>query len=133
MDTAGQDDYQTMLDSWISYADAFVLVYAIDDKESFDVIKVRYDRILKNKGADKPPIIIAGNKCDLENRRKVEYKAGADLAEAWKVPFLEVSALNKINVSETFFCVAKELLNKKLKGNKTVADDKELKKRCYCF
>ena len=35
MDTAGQDDYQAMLDSWINFADGFILVYAINDEESF--------------------------------------------------------------------------------------------------
>ena len=47
LDTAGQDDYQTMLDTWINSSDGFLLVYSIDNKESFDSTKVRYERILK--------------------------------------------------------------------------------------
>ena len=49
LDTAGQDDYQTMLDTWINSADGFILVYSIDNSESFESTKTRYDRIMKLK------------------------------------------------------------------------------------
>ena len=39
LDTAGQDDYQTMLDTWINSAEGFILVYSIDNKESFESVK----------------------------------------------------------------------------------------------
>ena len=41
LDTAGQDDYQTMLDTWINSCDGFILVYSIDNKESFESVKIR--------------------------------------------------------------------------------------------
>ena len=71
LDTAGQDDYQTMLDTWINSSDGFVLVYSIDNKDSFESTKKRYERILKLKGDQKVAIVVAGNKCDLEESRKV--------------------------------------------------------------
>ena len=49
LDTAGQDDYQSMIDTWINSVDGYILVYSIDNYESFEAIKVRYDRIIKNK------------------------------------------------------------------------------------
>ena len=49
LDTAGQDDYQTMLDTWINSSDGFILVYSIDKKDSFESMKSRYGRILKLK------------------------------------------------------------------------------------
>ncbi len=132
LDTAGQDDYQTMLDSWIASADGFILVYSIDDKESFDVLKAKYDRIIKNKAGEKPSIIMVGNKCDLIDKRKVSQEEAEQKAKTWKINFLEVSALEKINVKETFLVVAKELLIKKAKiDTKEKRDDG--KKRCYCF
>ena len=39
LDTAGQDDYQTMLDTWINSSDGFILVYSIDNKDSFESTK----------------------------------------------------------------------------------------------
>jgi small GTP-binding protein len=133
LDTAGQDDYQTMIDTWIGSSEAFILVYAIDDRESFDVIKGRYERIKKNKVGEKPIILLAGNKCDLVDKRKVESKEAEDLAKLWNVNFLEVSALEKINVKETFLIVAKELLLKKAKIENNLSSTDENKKRCFCF
>ena len=32
-----------MLDTWINFAEGFVLVYSIDDRESFESLKDKYD------------------------------------------------------------------------------------------
>jgi len=94
LDTAGQDDYQSMLDSWISYADGFLLIYSIDDKESLEAIKSKYDRIMKNKKGQDPQIIVIGNKCDLpENKRRIEKSAVETLCKEWNIKCLEASAL----------------------------------------
>ena len=122
-----------MMDSWIGFADGFILVYAIDDPQSFEVIKGKYDRILKNKPGEKPPIIVVGNKCDLADKRKVEVKEVEALTKSWNVNFLEVSAQEKINVKETFLVVAKQLLLKKARIENLDTDDAKSKKRCYCF
>jgi small GTP-binding protein len=123
-----------MLDSWIGFAEGFLLVYAIDDRDSFNEISVKYKRIIKNKLKDKPCIVIVGNKCDLiDTKRKVEKKEGEDLANSLGLPFLEVSALEKINVKEGFLILAKELLYKKGKLENPLKEESRTKKRCYCF
>ena len=132
LDTAGQDDYQSMLDTWINSADGFILVYSIDDKDSFDSTRMRYERIIKNKGTSGYAIIIVGNKCDLEEKRTVSREEAEKYCQGLKVDFLETSALQKINVKETFLCVAKNLL--KIKCPEHYKEETvETKKRCYCF
>ena len=61
--------------------------------------------------------IIIGNKCDLEDKRKVTLEEGQSYAKEKGVEFMEVSALKTINVKETFITLAHNLLNKKI--NKT--------------
>jgi GTPase KRas protein len=122
-----------MLDSWIGFAEGFLLVFAIDDRDSFEEIIVKYNRIVKNKTKEKPSIIIVANKCDLEDKRKVETKEAEDLANSLGVKFMEVSALQKINVKEGFLILAKELLFKKGKLESSLRDDGNIKKKCYCF
>ena len=39
LDTVGEEDYQTIMDEWIKAADGFILLFAINDKESFDALK----------------------------------------------------------------------------------------------
>ena len=93
MDTTEQDDYQTMLDSWITYADGFLLIYSIDDKESFDSVRGKYERIMCNKKGQSPQIIVVGNKCDLVNRRKIENQFVENVCKGWDVNCIETSAL----------------------------------------
>ena len=132
LDPAGQDDYQTMLDTWINSVDGYILVYSIDDKDSFNSTRMRYERIVKNKGRSNYSMIIVGNKCDLESKREVSREEAEKYCMGLGVDFLETSALNKINVKESFLCVAKGLL--KLKFPEKYNEDKLIsKKKCYCF
>ena len=116
LDTAGQDDYQTMLDTWIDFGNCFLLVYAIDDMDSFKQIKFKYDRICQNKKDEKISVVIVGNKCDLEDsKRKVSKNEAENLGKNLGVTFLEVSALKRVNVKEAFTQVVHEYLSKQKK------------------
>ena len=134
LDTAGQDDYQTMLDTWINSADGFILVYSIDNKESFESTKSRYDRILKLKSGQKISMIIVGNKCDLEEKRQVSREEVEKFCKNHKITFLETSALKVINVKEAFLYVSRGLLQYQFpeKYKKNEGED-DSKKRCFCF
>ena len=43
-------------------------------------------------------ILLVGNKCDLEDKRKISYEKGQDFAIEKGVTFIETSALNGENV-----------------------------------
>lgn len=60
---------------------------------------------LRNADADiecvrQVPMILVGNKCDLEDERVVGKDQGQGLARQWNSAFLETSAKSKINVNE---------------------------------
>jgi small GTP-binding protein len=133
LDTAGQDDYQTMLDTWINSSDGFVLVYSIDNKESFESTKKRYERILKLKGDQKVAIVVAGNKCDLEESRKVSKEEAENFCLSNKITFMETSALKVINVKEAFLSCAKGLLQINFPEKYKNVGKEGGKKKCYCF
>ena len=130
LDTAGQDDYQSMIDTWINSVDGYILVYSIDNYESFEAIKVRYDRIIKNKKNKNFSIIVVGNKSDLTNNRKVTTEEAENYCKELNVNFLECSALENINVKETFLSCAKTLL--KIQFPQLFPNGKK-KKSCLCF
>ena len=133
LDTAGQDDYQTMLDTWINSSDGFLLVYSIDNKESFESTKKRYERILKLKGDQKVAIVVAGNKCDLEESRKVTKEEAENFCLSNKITFMETSALKVINVKEAFLSCAKGLLQINFPEKYKNVGKEGGKKKCYCF
>ena len=70
----------------------FILVFAINDEESFEVLKSKYEKVKKGKHNTNVPIILVGNKEDLKNERKITYEAAKQLADEWGVEYIETSA-----------------------------------------
>ena len=130
VDTAGEEDYQNMLDQWIEIADGFLLVFAINDKETFDAIDEKYKRISKHKDKN-CPIILVGNKCDLENERAITKDEANQKAINMKAKYIETSALTDFNKNckEPFIACVKDiksnLLNQGKKELKELTDDDE--------
>ena len=126
IDTAGQDDYQNFFDTWVQYSDGFLLIFAINDSSTFDIVKKRFSKIITMKGND-IPIIIIGNKKDLENERKVLFKDAKNFANEKKVQYYETSALNDENneCKNILLEITKKIFAKKFKNN--VKDEK-----CCC-
>jgi len=87
----------------------FLCVYAITSRSSFDEISSFREQILRVKDSDKVPMVVVGNKCDLESERQVSKAEGQDLAKSFGCPFLETSAKSRINVEESFFELVREI------------------------
>ena len=85
-----------MLDQWIASASGFLLVFAINDLETFEALTPKINRIKKNE-AEKLPIVLVGNKCDLQDDRKVTIQQAQDFAKSIKAPYFETSALTDFN------------------------------------
>ncbi|XP_048780978.1 GTP-binding protein Rheb-like isoform X2 [Ostrea edulis] len=103
IDTAGQDEYSVLPQSYFVNIDGYVLVYSVNSKKSFEVVKFVYDKLLDMKGTiNGVPVVLVGNKCDLATEREVTYEEGKRLADSWKVSFMETSAKEHHSVTEVF-------------------------------
>jgi GTPase KRas protein len=71
LDTAGQEEYSAMREQYMRTGEGFLLVYSITSRQSFEEILTFQQQILRVKDKDYFPIIVVGNKCDLENERQV--------------------------------------------------------------
>ena len=71
LDTAGQEEYSAMREQYMRTGEGFLLVYSITSRQSFEEIQVFQQQILRVKDRDYFPIIIVGNKCDLDGDREV--------------------------------------------------------------
>lgn len=108
LDTAGQEEYSSMQDQWMREGKGYVLVYSIDNRQSFDEISAFKEKILRAKEMDKVPMVLVGNKCDL-TERAVTLEEGQELAKMMDCPFMETSAKSKINNEECFYEAVREI------------------------
>ena len=90
----------------------FVLVYSITAQSTFNDLQDLREQILRVKDTDDVPLVLVGNKCDLEDERVVGKDQGMNLARQFNnCSFLESSAKAKINVNEV--CTPYRRSNKK--------------------
>ena len=71
LDTAGQEEYSAMRDQYMRSGQGFLCVYSITNRGSFEEISSFREQILRVKDADRVPMVIVGNKADLEAERQV--------------------------------------------------------------
>ncbi|KAG2374359.1 hypothetical protein C9374_010929 [Naegleria lovaniensis] len=113
LDTAGQEEYQALRDDYMRKGHGFLLVFSIIERSTFDELNKFRDQILRVKDKDKVPMVMIGNKCDLEEERKVSTAEAKNKAEEWGIPFFEGSAKSRINVEESFYELVREVRKEK--------------------
>ena len=132
LDTAGEKDYQNMFNSWVNKGDGFILVFAINDKESFDYLKNIKNKINEIKG-ENIPIILVGNKIDLKDEREINDKDVKELTKKWNVEFIECSAKENINCDVILSLIVLKWKNYEKNKNNNNNDKKKDKSNCDCF
>ncbi|XP_076362244.1 ras-related protein Rap-1b-like isoform X1 [Tachypleus tridentatus] len=119
LDTAGTEQFTAMRDLYMKNGQGFVLVYSITAQSTFNDLQDLREQILRVKDTDDVPMILVGNKCDLEDERVVGKDQGANLARSFNnCAFLESSAKAKINVHEIFYDLVRQI-NRKNPEKKT--------------
>eukprot|EP01117_Protostelium_nocturnum_P019122 TRINITY_DN819_c0_g1_i2.p1 TRINITY_DN819_c0_g1~~TRINITY_DN819_c0_g1_i2.p1 ORF type:complete len:194 (+),score=64.11 TRINITY_DN819_c0_g1_i2:194-775(+) len=100
-DTAGQERFQTITTSYYRGAHGLIIVFDVTNKVSFDNIKKWLDDIERHAS---PSIVkcLVGNKCDLENKRVIDYSTAKQLADSLNISYMETSAKESINISQAF-------------------------------
>ena len=117
-DTAGQERFKSILSSYYKGANGILLLYDITNINSFKSLSNWLIDIEKNSSKNVKKILI-GNKCDLNELRKIPINKGKEFADTYNMKFIETSAKNNVNINECFNILGKELINNiDLKSNK---------------
>ncbi|XP_023346278.1 ras-related protein Rab-1A isoform X3 [Eurytemora carolleeae] len=110
-DTAGQERFGTITSSYYHGAHGIIVVYDVTDQKSFNNVKQWLQEIDRYASEDVNKMLV-GNKCDLTNKKVVDYSSAKEYADQLGIPFLETSAKNATNVEQAFMTMAAEIKNR---------------------
>lgn len=132
-DTVGQEKFMAINKSLLQKVHGIILLYDITDIDSFEHLD-NWFKVIKevNENAN---VILVANKCDLDDKRLVSEEEGNKVAKENNISFVEASAKENINITETFVKIAEEILSeahtKSIHFNDSESDGKKRKSLSY--
>lgn len=134
LDTAGQESFQGLLDSWVEFGDVFLLVFALNERDSFTYLENKKKKIEIIKRNKNVPIVLVGNKADLHNEREVSRKEAEEKAQLWGATYVETSAISGENCKVPFYEAINQLI--KIENKTTILKNDasiNVKSDCCCI
>lgn len=108
-DTRGLRDGAELPRHCFSCTDGYVLVYSTDSRESFQRVELLKKEIDKSKDKKEVTIVVLGNKCDLQEQRRVDPDVAQHWAKSEKVKLWEVSVADRRSLLEPFVYLASKM------------------------
>ena len=106
-DTAGQERFRSIAVRYFKRADGICLFYDVTNRDSFDNLEQWLESI-KEKSDEKVPIVLIGNKSDLENI--VTFDEAQSLANKYNIPLYLTSAKTGEGIKEAFHHIARLMI-----------------------
>ncbi|KAB8250181.1 ras family-domain-containing protein [Aspergillus flavus] len=124
LDTAGTEQFTAMRELYMKQGQGFLLVFSITSMSSLNELSELREQIIRIKDDEKVPIVIVGNKSDLEEDRAVPRARAFALSQSWgNAPYYETSARRRANVNEVFIDLCRQIIRKDLQGNSKGRDE----------
>jgi small GTP-binding protein len=100
-DTAGMDDLTTLLKMYYRNAIGILLVYDINDRNSFDVVKKIHQKMMNDISKNiNPKFLLIGCKLDLASmKREILFEEGQSFAFENKMLFTETSNYSELDIN----------------------------------
>ena len=128
-DTAGQERFKALTPSFFRNAEGVVLAYDVTNSESFDNLKFWINSIKTNLFEKNIfiPIIIIGNKIDLEDMRDISKDIANKFAKENNFKYFETSAKTGEGVDEAFRDLVNQILANSDKNEEASKERKSVK------
>ncbi|KAJ0416255.1 ras family-domain-containing protein [Aspergillus carlsbadensis] len=128
LDTAGTEQFSKEL--YMKQGQGFLLVFSITSMSSLNELSELREQIIRIKDDENVPIVIVGNKSDLEEDRAVPRARAFALSQSWgSAPYYETSARRRANVNEVFVDLCRQIIRKDAQGSSTSEYDIAPRKR----
>ena len=114
-DTAGQERFRALTPSYLRNAEGIMLIYDITSSESFEDLKSWLDSLKTHFGEKNLiiPIVIVGNKIDLEDMREIQKNNAIKFANEYNYKYFEASAKTGEGVDDAVRELVKQILANK--------------------
>lgn len=91
----------------------FLLVFSITSMNSLSELHELRDQIVRIKDDPHVPLVIVGNKSDLEEDRAVSRSRALQASQSWNnAPYFETSARSRRNVDDAFVNLCRQIIRK---------------------
>ncbi|XP_061388790.1 ras-like protein 2 [Musca vetustissima] len=132
LDTAGQEEFSAMREQYMRSGEGFLLVFALNDHSSFDEIPKFQKQILRVKDRDEFPMLMVGNKCDLEHQRQVSLEEAQNISRNLMIPYIECSAKLRVNVDQAFHELVRLVRKFQMAERPLIEEQRYKKKKSRC-
>ena len=89
-------------------ANGIFIVYDVTEQRSFDHVEQWLADSDKHASSNVLKLLI-GNKCDLADKKVVDYVTAKQYADSVNIPFIEASAKCDVNVEQAFVMMASQV------------------------
>ncbi|KCV73304.1 Ras-like protein Ral-A [Fonticula alba] len=113
LDTSGQEEYAAIRDNYYRCGEGFLCVFSLTERETLDALDDFIEQIHRVLDDTEIPIILVGNKSDLERSRAVFSEEAQAKADHWKIPYYETSAKTRHNIDEVFTHIIRSITQRK--------------------
>ena len=110
-DTAGQEKYKSLTKNFLLKAQGILILYDIANKTTFDNLKVWLSLVQEECITD-IPIIIVGNKMDIEDQRVVDKEEANEFAKEQNIQYIETSSKTGENIERAINMIVEKVLQK---------------------
>ncbi|KAI5293030.1 Ras- protein rsr1 [Ascosphaera acerosa] len=116
--TAGTEQFTAMRELYMKQGQGFLLVFSITSQSSLNELAELREQIMRIKDDEKVPLVIVGNKSDLEEDRQVARSTAFALSKDWgDTPYYETSARRRANVNEVFIDLCRQIIRKDIESS----------------
>jgi GTPase SAR1 family protein len=102
-----------MRELYMKQGHGFLLVFSICNMNSFYELAELREQIIRIKDDEDIPLVVVGNKSDMEDDRVVQRAQAFQMAQQWgQKPYYETSARRRTNVEEVFMNLTAQIVRK---------------------
>ncbi|MHA1993832.1 MAG: Rab family GTPase [Candidatus Hodarchaeales archaeon] len=107
-DLSGQDSFRNIRTQYFLHSHGGIMVYDLTRPETLNKLDKWHADFTEKAGG--VPLMLFGNKVDLEEKRAVKSETAAQKAKQFNATYYETSALDGTNVQEAFTQLAQQII-----------------------